>query len=87
MQQYVKSVFFLEEALRAFPDINWRYMMEPSKDLPEWPLVPLSFDPDDLMGMMNIGYDDAVNAVKNGPKSIKQIIEEGREAIMREYLA
>lgn len=74
----------IEDIIDAYPKINWRYIVEPSTDLPN-PSLPLKFKKADLELMMTVGEQDAINVVKKyeeSPENSKiNIINEVRNNI------
>ena len=36
-----QSLFYLYDIVKAYPQINWRYLISPKETLPNYPLVPL----------------------------------------------
>jgi len=41
LRAYNKKWFFLIDVMRTYPKVNWRYIVRPSKPLPNWPIIPL----------------------------------------------
>ena len=56
-----------EELKRGYININFRYLVFPESPLPS-DLIPLGFDKKKMNETINIGYEDAKKAIKNGPK-------------------
>jgi len=53
-------------AVEAFPSVNFRYVMIASQHLPHQSL-PLDFKPKHIEFMLNLGYQDAITALDEGP--------------------
>jgi hypothetical protein len=48
----------------SHPQVHFRYLIYPTKKLPEYPGVPLNFNAKDLRTMLNMGIEDAIEAIK-----------------------
>merc|ERR1711918_133104 len=57
--EYEKKAKKILDACRSFPNVNWRYLVEPKSPLPS---NGLQFDKDTMLQMVQMGYDDAQNA-------------------------
>jgi len=71
LERYVDMIFvewfnhYIPQAHAAYPKINWRYLVMPTKKLPDGK-IPLFFKHDDIVGMYNAGFDDATNKIQQG---------------------
>jgi hypothetical protein len=75
---YDNSMRGLEDILYDFPKTNFRYIIAPSKKLPPSAL-PLNFAPAEIEKMIEIGIEDAQNAIKYGESgNFKTAMEEYR---------
>jgi len=63
---YDTSMRDLEEMSRIFPNVTIRYVVAPTKPLPSGD-IPLSFKPDQIETMIQMGIVDGKNVVKKGP--------------------
>lgn len=61
---YDSEVWYIYNARLAYPEVNFRYTLLPSKTIPG-SLVPLDFKPTDLKEGFDVGVSDALNAIKN----------------------
>jgi predicted patatin/cPLA2 family phospholipase len=77
---YDSSMRAIDETRGFFPNVNYRYIVGPSKSLPSGS-VPLTFSPKEIDEMIQIGLNDALNAVDKGPNSdfIKLVAEFKKE--------
>jgi predicted patatin/cPLA2 family phospholipase len=62
---YNNSMRDLMDALRFYPNVNFRYLVSPEKHLPSGSL-PIQFDPKKLEEMIQIGIVDGEKTVKDG---------------------
>ena len=77
-------MFMVDEQIRAFPDVNWRYLISPTTSLPG-DTVPLDFKPEDSIINMNQGALDAKNAIQKGRKA-KDIVTELKNDLFTQQL-
>ena len=75
IDSYSQSLDDLLHGQEAYPDVNFRYVVVPSKTLPSG-LIPLNFDKKQLQEMIDIGKADAqaVIGLGEGVKH-KELIE------------
>jgi predicted patatin/cPLA2 family phospholipase len=61
-----KNLFMntIESVLRNFPNVNYRYLIYPVKELPS-SFPPLNFTEEEVEKMINIGIEDGENVVTN----------------------
>lgn len=52
-----RNYWYLKDAVTAFPRVNWRYLVAPKEELPNYPILPLSFDRETLRVQEEIGYN------------------------------
>lgn len=52
--------------MKQYPDVNYRYYITPSKDLPVNPVLPVSMTKKEKRWTWRLGYRDATNVVKMG---------------------
>lgn len=69
----IKDIWYIKDAIRAFPSINWRYIISPKKSLPNYPLVPLNFNPEIVKKIYKTGYDDATEILKESSGNAKTL--------------
>lgn len=62
---YDNAMRDIEYALIAFPKVNFRYVVSPTKKLPSGS-IPLTFSPDDIEKMIGYGIEDGKNIVAMG---------------------
>ena len=63
---FLQEFYYVDQVVSSHPDVNFRYMIFPTKKLPEYPGVPLNFNKKDLMTMHSMGVDDAKAAINAG---------------------
>lgn len=63
ISDYDEFMAVAKDGIDAYPLVNWRCQISPSQDLPG---DGISFDPDDMQFMVNLGIQDAKNAVAAG---------------------
>ena len=73
---------YVQNADQSFPDVNIRYVVFPTVSLPTG-LVPLGFNHDDIVKMINQGETDAERVLKAGPEKSKKISLEFFEKMKR----
>lgn len=61
---YSKTQKSISDAMNAFPDVNFRYYVQPSEATPFYDA--LDFNKTFLQGLINTGISDAKNAISNG---------------------
>jgi len=66
IMNYYSSINLLIQAEDEFPDINFRYTVAPSQELPTATL-PLGFKHDEILQMIAIGQKDGLAAIQKGP--------------------
>jgi hypothetical protein len=64
IQSYDSEVWYLYNSMLAYPDVNFRYILFPSKTIPG-DLVPLDFRPDSIKTGFDVGVSDGLNAINN----------------------
>ena len=65
LKSYYSVMSDVDEAMRAFPDVHFRYLIVPDSPLPSG-TIPLDFKPQSIQEMMERGYKDALNAIREG---------------------
>lgn len=76
---YDNSMREIEDILYDFPKVNFRYIIAPSQKLPSGK-IPLTFSPEEIEKMINIGINDAINAISYGEKgNFLDILQEYRK--------
>jgi len=66
IKNYVSATKAYTLARTFYPDVDFRYVMVASKKLPNQD-IPLDFKPENLQFMIDLGIEDAKNALKEGP--------------------
>lgn len=64
IQSYDSDVWYLYYAMTAYPEVNFRYILFPSKSIPG-ELIPLDFKPASLKAGFDVGVNDGLNAIRN----------------------
>jgi len=72
---YTAGVRAYEYAIENYPDVNFRYVMIASQKLPNQD-IPLDFNPKNIEFMLNLGIQDAKEALEQGPELGKKRIEQ-----------
>lgn len=62
----------IEDLVKHFPKINFRYIVTPTKDLPN-PSTPLRFKEKDIEYMISVGEQDGKDILKNGSNGIEYV--------------
>ncbi len=65
VKSYDSAMWFVYNAMNAYPQVNYRYIIVPSAGMPGG-LVPLDFDPKNLEQELTLGTSDAHNVIQNG---------------------
>lgn len=65
IKSYYTSMGDVEEVMRGFPKANFRYLVVPKEPLPSG-YIPLGFKHDDIVKMMEIGYNDGKDVIRQG---------------------
>jgi len=65
VKSYDSGMWFVYNAMTAYPQVNYRYIIVPSASMPGGP-VPLDFDHQNLVNEIALGTSDAHNVVQNG---------------------
>lgn len=74
VKSYDSAMWFAYNAMNAYPQVNYRYIIVPSQGMPGG-LVPLDFDPKNLEQEMTLGTSDAHNVVQNGLDPVQMALE------------
>ena len=80
---YIKKMFMVEEEMREYPDVNWRYIVMPTHKL-KGDLIPLDFKPEDLAYNILHGEEDGRDAVNN-KQDMREVVKKARKEIMDSY--
>jgi len=81
IMSYYNYINLLLQAQEEFPDINFRYTIRPSKDLPTG-FIPLGFNHTEILEMIEIGREDGAAALQKGPGvAHKEFIEEAKQSL------
>lgn len=73
ISRYYGQMDGLLRAQFAYPDLDFRYIVSPSSELPS-SLYPLNFTQAQVDSMVQMGVQDGVNAVSNGPQDAKDTL-------------
>lgn len=73
ISSYDKEVWYIYNAMLAYPQVNFRYIFFPTKKIPG-SLVPLDFNPKDIREGYDVGVSDAINAINR-----QELLNEGLE--------
>jgi len=73
-----KSYYYLKDAIDAYPDVNWRYLIKPEESLPNYPFIALSFDRKTLEKTEQIGYNTAKKQLDRSKASFNELFGEGK---------
>jgi predicted patatin/cPLA2 family phospholipase len=65
----------ISDIVKSFPEINFRYIIAPTKELPNT-TAPLFFKKEDIEFMFVVGEEDAKNAIKNGRDGSVSVLNE-----------
>ncbi len=68
IRSYWKEVGQLISTMRAYPNVDFRYFLQPTKKLPS-ELIPLFPTPTKDQFMISLGEQDAKNLVAAGPNA------------------
>ena len=74
MSSYYKDLNNLEKTHIAFPDVTYRSVVYPTKDISQG--MPMSFTKKQIDFMINLGIQDAKNALKLGGPNQMEVIQE-----------
>ena len=83
INSYLKTWYDVYDAIVAYPEAKFRYIISPTKSLPQYPIVPLDFKTADLIKMYQIGLDDGINAVKKSVSNAKEEIDGFRKFLFK----
>jgi predicted patatin/cPLA2 family phospholipase len=81
INSYLKTWHDIYDAVVAYPEAHFRYIISPTKSLPEYPIVPLNFNSADILKMYQIGLEDGANIVKKSLSNFKESMEEYRKIV------
>jgi len=65
--RYYGAMDGLTRAIFAYPKANFRYVVGPSTKLPHHWKNPLAMNSEDMQEMFNLGKQDALNVIQQGP--------------------
>ena len=80
----MKSMFYVEEEMRAFPDVDWRFMVMPSHKM-KGDLIPLDFSHESMAYNIEHGEADGAKAVKDR-QNVKDVVAKLRQEILSKYM-
>ena len=80
----MKSMFYVEEEMRAFPEVDWRYIVMPTHSL-KGETIPLDFSPESLAYNILHGEEDGRDAVKNKVNA-KDLVAKLKKQILDQYM-
>jgi len=97
LMSYQSSLSGLVQAQNSYPKVHFRYVIQPSKTLPD-SILPMGFNSEHIKKMIEYGTDDAKDAIKKGPKTsfqeaadeAKQLLSKGRinnDELMAQYMS
>ena len=66
ISSFIEKFYYIDQVVSSHPSVHFRYLIYPTKKLPEYPGVPLNFNPKDLRTMLNMGIEDAIDAIEGG---------------------
>jgi len=72
IKSYDHSMWYMYNAMLAYPNVNYRYMIVPSQPL-AGSILPLDFDLANLQSELALGESDAANVLANGADPKLQI--------------
>ena len=52
-----RGYWYITEAMKNYPNVQWRYFIMPKEALPNYPVIALSFDRETLKKTEEIGYN------------------------------
>lgn len=73
IRQFDGQTWFAYYVEKAFPEVDFRYTLVPSKEMPGGE-IPLDFDRDNIEGEIDLGEKDALNVVSNGRNGLKPLL-------------
>lgn len=68
-------VWYVYNAMLAYPQVNFRYTFLPSQPLPS-EAIPLNYNPKDIQEMIAIGNSDAAKMINGTAPSTQEIVQE-----------
>ena len=83
-QYYYSVMSDLNEIIRAYPDVNWRYVVFPTEPLPTF-YIPLGFNPESIREMIEFGYKDGHKVLEKYPKGNCDIVAEIVDKLHKVY--
>lgn len=88
IKSYNSGMSNVFEAVRAYPDVNWRYLFQPSEHVPNGPRL-MNFNNESTWFMQEMGRRDAQNLLTKEPGyafALLQDWHENQEPSFSEYL-
>ena len=71
---YDRGTHDVDETIHSFPNVKFRYLVKPTKDLPN-STTPLIFDKEELEFMINVGIQDAKDLVQASTDNFSTVVE------------
>lgn len=65
LSKSIMATYYLQNTIRIYPKINWRYLVIPKIDIGEFMGVSLTFDQKRLLELWNMGRADAIEIMAN----------------------
>jgi predicted patatin/cPLA2 family phospholipase len=85
IQGYDNAMRDIEFAREVFTDVNFRYVIAPTRNLPSGK-IPLNFSPSQIEAMIKYGYEDAKNVIHLGhSKNFDVLINKYKQARARTH--
>ena len=78
----LEEFYYIDQVVSSHPNVDFRYLVFPTKKLPEYPGVPLNFNKKDLLTMHSMGVDDAKAAINAGKgKGVRSYLSSMKELL------
>ena len=81
IQRFYKTMSDLEQEESYYPDINFRYTLVPSRSITTMGPVPLDFSREHLDELIELGEQDALDALALGPRGARELMLEQNKLI------
>lgn len=66
---FLMSTFYIQDVMRHFPYVNYRYLLTPIAKLPGGGIFGLDYNPKDISYMIDLGEQETTNYIKNHTSS------------------
>ena len=69
INSFLMSTYYIQDVMRHFPNVNYRYLLTPVAKLPGGGVFGLDYNQNDISYMIDLGEKETTDYIKNHPTS------------------